>query len=359
MSDPGEPDLARRFRRLIERHGPMPVSRFMGESNALYYASRDPLGSAGDFTTAPEISQMFGELVGLWLVDIWSRAGRPDDCIYVELGPGRGTLCKDALRVMRGQGFDPALHLVEGSPALRKLQAAALGHATHHDDLSTLPDHAPMLLVANEFLDALPVRQLVLSDAGWRERMVGLLDDEFAFVAGDQPMREAVPPEMLDSPPGAIIETCPGAAAAVEEISLRLRKQGGAALLIDYGDLERKAGSTLQAVHTHRKVDPLTHPGIADLTALVDFQSLAEIAQRNDVRVQTETQGAWLQSLGIALRAKALAALHPERIGELEAAHARLVGSEQMGALFKVMALTPPGWPEGVGLPVAPRSGSE
>ena len=171
----------------------------MGESNAHYYAARDPLGGprevgGGDFITAPEISQMFGELVGLWLADIWTRAGSPEDAIYCELGPGRGTLAKDALRSMARFGCAPQVHFVEGSPALRALQAEAVPGALFHDDLSSVPEDGPLLLIANEFFDALPVRQLVRTEAGWRERMVGLgEDDAFVFVVSDQPMDSAVP----------------------------------------------------------------------------------------------------------------------------------------------------------------------
>jgi len=180
----------------------------MGESNAHYYATRDPLGApnaagGGDFVTAPEISQMFGELVGLWLADIWTRAGTPENAIYCELGPGRGTLAVDALRSMARFGFTPQVHFVEGSPTLRALQAKAVPGAQFHDDVSTLPEDSPLLLVANEFFDALPVRQLVRTDAGWRERMVGLDGEErFVFVAGDQPMDSAVPANLADAQTG-------------------------------------------------------------------------------------------------------------------------------------------------------------
>ena len=185
--------LADSFRRLIEATGPMPVSRYMGESNARYYTSRDPLGASGDFTTAPEISQMFGEMAGLWLADIWVRAGRPADAVYVELGPGRGTLAKDALRAMASQGLRPEVHLVEGSEALRKVQGGALSGAVFHDTLDTVPSDRPLLLLANEFLDALPIRQLVMTARGWRERMVGLEEGGFAFVSGPNSMEDAVP----------------------------------------------------------------------------------------------------------------------------------------------------------------------
>ncbi|MEL7738186.1 SAM-dependent methyltransferase [Citromicrobium bathyomarinum] len=330
----------------------MPVARFMGESNAHYYAARDPLGSAGDFTTAPEISQMFGELIGLWLADIWTRAGSPPDAIYVELGPGRGTLAADALRSMARFGLQPEVHFVEGSPALRSLQAEAVPRAHFHDDPTSLPNGRPLLLVANEFFDALPVRQLVRTDKGWRERMVGLgEDDAFLFVSGDQPMDSAVPADWSDAPTGTILETCPGAAAVMQEIARRLVAQGGAALAIDYGHLAARTGSTLQAIARHEKIDPLAMPGAADLTAHVDFAALAEIAQREGSRVLgSAKQGAFLSALGIDARAAALAQAAPQRAEEIEAARHRLVADEQMGDLFKVLGIAQPDWPMGAGL---------
>ncbi|WP_454598269.1 class I SAM-dependent methyltransferase [Qipengyuania sp. SM2507] len=354
MSGAGKTDLADSFARLICSDGPMPVARFMGESNARYYAARDPLGAAGDFVTAPDISQMFGEMIGLWLADLWVRAGRPEDSIYAELGPGRGTLARDALRVMRGQGLVPQVHLVEGSPALRKVQAEAIPGAVFHDDIASLPEGCPLLLVANEFLDALPVRQLVRTEAGWRERMVALAGEEagegFVFTAGTQPMDAAVPAHWRDARVDTLVETCPGAAAAMVEVAQRLTTQGGAALFIDYGHLAPRAGSTLQAVRAHSKVDPLALPGEADITAHVDFAMLAEIAKAGGVPwIAGTTQGAWLTALGIDARAQTLGGKAPERAEEVAAAHRRLVHGDDMGDLFKVLALSGGGWPAGAG----------
>ena len=348
--------LAARFRRLIAAHGPVSVARFMGESNAHYYASRDPLGApretgGGDFVTAPEISQMFGELIGLWLADAWDRAGRPAGTVYAELGPGRGTLATDALRAMAGVGLAPAVHLVEGSPALRALQATVLPQAEFHDDASSLPEEGPLLLAANEFLDALPIRQLVRTGAGWHERMVALDGENFVFAAGPQPMDLAVPKGFADRPEGTILETCPGAVAVVGEIARRLANQGGAALFVDYGHLAPRSGSTLQAVRAHRKIDALASPGEADLTAHVDFAALGEIGRNAGCRVQTATQGEWLTAMGIALRAEALARAAPGRAGEIAQARDRLAAPEAMGALFKAMALTAPSWEAGAGFP--------
>ena len=334
--------LAASFRRLIAAYGPISVARFMGESNAHYYATRDPLGAAGDFVTAPEISQMFGELVGLWLADTWDRAGWPLDPIFAECGPGRGTLATDALRAMASAGLKPEVHLVEASPVLREVQAKALPAALFHEDAASLPEDRPFLLIANEFLDALPVRQLVRTNDGWRERMVALDGNDFIFASGPQPMDAAVPDGLADAPPNTILETCPGAAAMLGEVAQRLARQGGAALFIDYGHLTPRTGSTLQAVHAHRKVDPITHPGEADLTAHVDFATLAAIARNAGCRVQTASQGAWLKAMGIDRRAAALARSRPDRADEVAGARDRLVGVEEMGALFKVLALTAP-----------------
>ncbi len=346
MSEP----LAAILARLIETTGPISLQHYMGEANARYYASRDPLGTAGDFVTAPEISQMFGELIGLFLADMWIRAGREEPVHYVELGPGRGTLARDALRASVRYGFHPQVHFVEGSHALKDIQLAAVPHARWHDDLSTVPQYGPVMVVANEFLDALPVRQLVRTEAGWRERMVGLHQGRLAPVVGSRPMDAAVPADRRDAPPGAIIETCPGAAAVVYEVAGRLADQGGVALFVDYGHDAVRLGSTLQAVRAHRMVDPFATPGEADLTAHVDFATLAQVAQSRGARwLGTVTQGSWLRALGIEARAEALAARAPEHGGAIRTACDRLIGEGQMGALFKVMGLAAPLWPDGVG----------
>jgi NADH dehydrogenase [ubiquinone] 1 alpha subcomplex assembly factor 7 len=342
--------LADRLARLIAATGPISVMQYMGEAAAHYYATRDPLGVAGDFITAPEISQMFGEMIGIWLADIWIRAGRPAQVHYVEAGPGRGTLARDALGAARRFGLEPMVHLVEGSPALRAVQRGLLPGAQWHDDLASLPEDGPLLVVANEFLDALPVRQLVMTEAGWRERMVAHVDGQFIAIAGDRPMDAAVPIERRVAAPGAIIETCPGAAAAVQAVAQRLAGQGGAALFIDYGYTAPAFGSSLQAVRAHGRVDPFVDPGEADLTALVDFAGLAEVAQAGGARwLGTVEQGAFLGALGIAARVEALARAAPDQAAAVGAALERLTSADQMGALFKVMGLASPDWPEGAG----------
>ncbi|MBX7481855.1 SAM-dependent methyltransferase [Qipengyuania sp. 6D47A] len=337
----------------------MPVSRYMGESNARYYTTRDPLGAAGDFTTAPEISQMFGEMAGLWLADIWARAGRPADAIYVELGPGRGTLAKDASRAMASQGLRPEMHLVEGSQALRQVQGGLLAGVKFHDTLDTIPDDRPILLLANEFLDALPIRQLVLTERGWRERLIGLEGGSLAFVSGPNPMDDAVPEGRRSAPLGSIVETCPAAAALVEALARRLDVQGGAALFIDYGHLTPRTGSTLQAVRAHEKLDVFAAPGEMDLTAHVDFAALDAIARREGAASSLTTQGAWLNAMGIGLRARALVTAAPDRTKDIEDAHDRLVQPDAMGELFKCMALTARDWPRGAGFPEGQRRKAE
>lgn len=342
--------LADTFRRLIAATGPISLAHYMGEANALYYASRDPLGGAGDFITAPEISQMFGELIGVWLADMWMRAGRPDPVLYVELGPGRGTLARDCLKVAARFGLMPQVHFVETSPVLRAAQRALVPQAQWHDDLASLPGDAPLLLVANEFLDALPIRQMVKTPRGWRERMVGVIDGAFAPVAGELPMEAAVPEHQREAEAGTIIETCPAAAAVMGEIARRLAAQGGAALMIDYGYDAPQVGSTLQALRAHQHHDPFDAPGEADLTALVDFVTAAAVATGRGARwLGTVGQGPWLLAMGITTRAEALAKAAPDHAGALAAALARLTHPDQMGDLFKVMGLAAPEWPDGAG----------
>jgi SAM-dependent MidA family methyltransferase len=334
--------IADRLARLIASTGPIPVSTFMAEANAHYYGSRDPLGTAGDFTTAPEISQMFGELVGLWLADLWTRAGSPADAHYVELGPGRGTLAADALRAMRGAGLEPEVHFVEASPALRAAQAERVPQAVWHGDVATLPTDAPLLVVANEFFDALPIRQLVATKRGWHERLVAHTEAGFVPVPGP-----LIPAPLAAAETGTIVETSPAVLGIARALGQRLAAQGGAALIVDYGPTRSGSGETLQAVSGHAFADPWQEPGSRDLTAHVDFESLARAAAAEGIRVAgPREQGEWLEAMGIALRAEALARSAPDRAQEVEAARERLVAPEQMGALFKVLALVSPGWPE-------------
>lgn len=339
--------LADRLKRLIDMHGPIPVSNYMAEANAHYYATRDPLGAGGDFTTAPEISQMFGELVGLWLAELWVRAGQPDGARYVELGPGRGTLASDALRAMRAAGLEPAVELVETSPALRKLQADAVPAARWHYDLTSLPKGAPLLVVANEFFDALPARQLIRAGRSWHERLVGHDGARFVPAAGPPIAAAAVPAPLREAPEGTILETSPATAAIASELARRIADQGGAALIVDYGHARTTHGETLQAVEKHDYADPWERPGERDLTVHVDFEALGDAARAHGARVFGPVgQGEWLRAMGIDLREASLSKTAPQRAAEISEARERLVSPQQMGTLFKTLALVSPDWPE-------------
>lgn len=330
--------------------GPITLETYMAEANAAYYAARDPLGRGGDFITAPEVSQMFGEMIGAWAADLWLRGGQPP-IHYVELGPGRGTLAADALRAMRAAGLTPPVHFVETSPVLKTEQIGRVPHAVNHAALETLPTDVPLLIVANEFLDALPIRQFIRTDAGWRERMIDWSGTGFVPVPGATPVDDAVPPAVRDAPLGSIVETSPAQAAAVAAIAARISVQGGAALLIDYGHGTSSAGETLQAVSRHAFADPFADPGTRDLTAHVDFAALADVARAGAARAFGPVgQGQWLEALGIGHRATTLARAAPDRAEDIAAAHTRLVAPEAMGQLFKVMALTAAAWPQPAGL---------
>ena len=321
--------LEEKLKRRIAEHGPISVAAYMAEANTHYYATRDPLGAAGDFVTAPEISQMFGELVGAWLADLWMRAGRPGDSRYVELGPGRGTLAMDALRAMAAAGLKPPVHLVETSPVLREAQARNLPGASWHDDPDSLHEEGPLLVVANEFFDALPVHQF---DPAGSELSVGIEDGRFVRL-GD-----------------AAWEHSPASLEIAGQLARRLVAQGGAALIVDYGHAGGGAGDSLQSVQRHTHVDPFAEPGERDLTALGDFAALAGAARDSGALVSGPIeQGRWLEALGIGVRSAALGRAAPERAEQIERDRARLVAPDQMGCLFKVMALTAPGWPEPAG----------
>jgi len=336
--------LTEQLRARMARDGPISVADYVAAANDHYYASRDPLGEDGDFTTAPEISQMFGELIGLWLADLWLRAGRPAGVRYVELGPGRGTLADDALRAMRGTGLMPPVELVETSPVLRAAQRAVLPAARWHDAAETLPQGAPLLIVANEFFDALPVRQWVKTEADWREQVVMADGEGFRRAHG-----AAVDPPSFapaGAPAGTFVEARPAAEAIVTTLAQRLRVGGGAALFIDYGHDRHATGDTLQAVSRHAFADAWSEPGARDLTAHVDFEALCHAARAEGVRVFGPMgQGSWLRAMGIDLRAASLAKAAPERTEEIVLARERLTAPEHMGKLFRVLALVAPGWP--------------
>jgi len=353
--DPAAPLLPERLARAITLAGPMPVSQFMGAANAHYYATRDPLGAGGDFTTSPEISQMFGELVGLWCADLWDRAGRPE-AAWVELGPGRGTLAADAVRAMAQAGLMPPVHLVETSPVLRTAQAGRLPDAVWHDSVDDLPDDRPLLVVANEFFDALPIRQLVRRPGPtpgrgtWHERLVAAQDLLFLPIAGAAVPDSVIPEPLRDAPAGSVIETSPACVGVMRRLADRIARQGGAILAIDYGYEGPAVGDTLQAVRDHAYANPWEEPGSRDLTAHVDFATLAAAAQGQGCAAWgTVGQGEWLRALGLDARAAALARTSPDRAAELEAARTRL--ADEMGTLFRVLAVTAPGWPAPAGFP--------
>ena len=316
----------------------------MARAAAAYYAARDPFGAKGDFTTAPEISQAFGECLGLWAAVVWEQMGRPSPVLLVELGPGRGTLMADALRAIGSMvpAFRVALrlHLVEQSPLLRAAQGRALAGAAPnwHDTIGTLPP-GPALILANEFLDALPIRQFVRRGVAWREHFVA--DGAFLELPA-----ENAPPLPATAPEGAIQEVSESCRAVAATLGARLAKQGGAALFLDYGPARSGLGDSLQALSAHRRADPLAPPGTVDITAHVDFQAVAEAGRAAGAAAQGPVpQGLFLQSLGLVTRAAALARLAPAQAGHQLSAAQRLVSSEGMGRLFKVLALCHPALP--------------
>ncbi|MCU0826273.1 MAG: SAM-dependent methyltransferase [Tabrizicola sp.] len=333
----------------IREDGPITVADYMAECLLHpvhgYYTTREPFGAAGDFTTAPEISQMFGELLGLALAQAWLDQGAPSPFTLAELGPGRGTLMADALRATRAvPGFHAAAQvvLVEASPRLRDVQARTL--APHQplwlDGVEDLPD-CPTFLVANEFLDALPIRQFLLSPEGWRERLVGLADGALAFGLSAPLPQVPDTPAFRTARPGDLVEHSAPAQSAVAAALVPILRFGGLALFIDYGGW-RSRGDTLQALCQHAFDDPLAHPGQADLTAHVDFEPLAALAPAQAY----DTQGAVLRRLGIEARADRLArGLASPALDNHLAALGRLTGPQEMGSLFKMLALTRAGAP--------------
>ena len=332
----------------IRSEGPLSLSDYMADCLMHpewgYYATRDPLGAAGDFITAPEISQMFGEMIGLCIAQSWLDQGRPTPFVLAEAGPGRGTMMSDILRATRAvPGFADAvsMHLVETSPALRQVQAETLSGVAPvwHDGVQTLPDNLPLFFVANEFLDALPIRQFQRTETGWRERCVGLDSEELAFGLGPELPQPGLNARVEDTRAGDIVELCPQMPALAEAIGARIVKNGGMALFIDYGDW-RSLGDTLQALENHTPVDPLAAPGQADLTAHVDFEVLAKATPSGFARLTP--QGIFLERLGITARAQALARGKGDaEVDRIAAAHRRLTHPEEMGNLFKVMGFFP------------------
>lgn len=356
------------IRAMIEEQGPIDIARYMTLALAHpdhgYYPIRAALGAEGDFVTAPEVSQIFGELVGAVMAQAWLDRGGPDPFALVELGPGRGTLLADLLRATRRvPGFHDAmrLHLVETSPKLRRLQAEALPARplpSWQASLEEVPGGMPLFVIANEFVDALPIRQYVRTGQGWRERVVGLdAADRLSFRLSRMPapIEQALGPAAEALPEGAIIETSPVREAFAAELGQRLEAAGGLALVIDYGERDPDPGDSLQAVQGHAKVDPLAAPGACDLTAHVDFGAFLRSVRARASGVQAfgpVTQAAFLKRLGIHGRLARLIALADEATAaRLEAGVRRLTDAAAMGVLFKVAALdgdglVPPGFLE-------------
>lgn len=345
--------LARILTERIGTGGPISLADYMAECllnpRHGYYATRDPFGAGGDFITAPEISQMFGELLGLCLAQCWLDQGCPAPFLLAEIGPGRGTLMADMLRAMaKVPGLRDAarIHLIEASKTLRGVQAHTLaGHdVTWRARIEDLPE-GPLFLVANEFFDALPIRQFQRTPDGWAERQVGLTPDGTLCLGLAPPARYgALEGRITDTSPGDIVETCPALPPIAQDIAARIARLGGAALVIDYGDWH-SLGDTFQALQGHRIVDPLAAPGDADLTAHVDFEALSQAFQAGGAQTSAMvTQGVFLERLGISARAQALARTMGGAALETHiAAHRRLTHPQEMGQLFKVIACYPAG----------------
>lgn len=344
--------LKQRLIEHIRENGPMTVAEFMGaclyDPRDGYYATRPAIGGdAADFLTAPEASQMFGELIGLWCAHEWTALGKPAFNL-IELGPGRGVLMQDALRAtQRVEGFHEAasIVLVETSAPLRAAQAERAPDADWAQRLEDAPP-GPSLIIANEFLDCLPIRQFVRGEDGWHEKLVGV-DETESLVFG---LSAALPAPESEDEIGAVREIAPGLESLIYELERRLHAEPGRALLIDYGYAAPEGADTLQAVKRHKKVDPLDAPGEADLTAQVDFARVARLARDAGLSVDGPVgQGAFLRALGVEFRAETLARANPEHAPRLARELKRLTHDEDMGALFKVICLSTPNLPPPAG----------
>jgi NADH dehydrogenase [ubiquinone] 1 alpha subcomplex assembly factor 7 len=345
------------IRRLIALEGPISIERYMtlalGHPQHGYYMNRDPLGATGDFTTAPEISQMFGELIGLWAAQCWLNLGQPNPVRLVECGPGRGTMMADALRAARAApGFLEALQieLIETSPVLKAAQMLKLAGCgtpvAWRSRMDEISQGAPLIIIGNEFLDALPIRQYMRQNGQWHERLVGLAGD--AITIGLAPDPE--PAIAQQGPEGAVIEVAIAAQGFIRDLALRLKADGGVALFLDYGHTRSGFGDTLQAMQRHAFVDPLSSPGEADLTAHVDFDAMGKAARDAGLAVYGPLeQGAFLNALGLEARTEQLIshALTPGQQDAIRTAERRLTDTSRtgMGRLFKAIAFAAPGQP--------------
>lgn len=337
----------------IRANGPMSIASYMAlcltHPREGYYGRADPLGARGDFITAPEINQMFGELIGFFCVNIWQQMGEPKSFTLLELGPGRGTLMQDALRAAsRAPGFTDALHLqlYEASAELKAQQAVRLSQYNPYwpSEVDAVGDD-PLVVVANEFFDALPIRQFVKGKAGWHERLVGLKDGKRSFGLSPTPIPDGAMPEAVrGASAGEAYEVSLAAADVMQRLSKAVARLGGTILAIDYGYGETRTGETLQAVRRHAYADPLEAPGEADLSAHVDFGALAAVAKGAGLAVQPlATQAEFLRRLGIVERAATLSAANPAEAANIATALGRLTGADQMGDLFKVFCAASPG----------------
>lgn len=354
-------------RERIGRSGPIAIEELVASAQLHpqhgYYATRDPFGAAGDFTTAPEISQIFGELIGAWAAVVWEQMGRPNRVLLAEAGPGRGTLMADACRALEPVSDIlryAEIHLIEKSPAMRRVQEKTLLHLSPrwHDAFAGLPE-APLVLIANEYLDCFPPKQLVRTPRGWAERQVGLEAGRLALLPG-QPAREhadLVPVHLRDSPAGTVFEAHTALEQAMSPVADHLARHGGAALFVDYGHDQPSVGDTLQAVRNHRPVDPLVDLGECDITAHVDFSAIARgLGGHGNLVHGPVTQRQFLRSLGIEARTGMLARSAPRQRqqDDIRAATARLIDSAGMGTLFKVIAATASGMPPPPGFDPVP-----
>lgn len=348
--------LENKIKRLIQTQGPLSIDRFMQmvlqDPEHGYYIKQDPLGQDGDFITAPEISQIFGEMLGLWAGEFTLR--NPVNCFHlVELGPGRGTLMSDMVRVITSSpalaslAHDLNIHFVETSPALRQAQKSAIEvlniDAIWHDDTSTLPN-APCLIIANEFFDALPIRQFVRHGDGWQERLVGIDKEQLVFKNQKTKESMAFNSNIADISEGDIVEVAPACELVMKQLCQHIVRFGGALLAIDYGYTRPAAGDSFQALYKHEFVSPLSHIGNADLTAHVNFAGLANIAHMSGLRTHGPvTQGHFLTQLGAESRLQQILQKAPQHHqSQITDGYQRLIAPEAMGQLFKVLAVTKP-----------------